>query len=240
MRRNKKFYQHKEMLRLRREENKYWNSWRKNRLKEPKTIRCGSGYRRSVSKTLCPSALYNDLKSLVNKLHRVCHEPSDWSIDYRNRSYNDEEYIFLRYTDPMLEELTQYGWEQLEPGEQVLMRPVEVWERQYSHEYKQWISVRTNHWQLDDKYRNYLFIEKVPQYRQSFWDYTREHYQYSEYCKLRNKIDGRNLRPKMFRAKSRPYKYRDECDIDLRHKEKQRAEKEMREEIADYLADKEE
>ena len=233
MRRNKKFYRDKELLRLSREENKFHRGWRKEKLDKVKT---DTGWRKDVSKRLCPAPLYKDLKAVVDMMAVVEREVNEIRKEYAwmlNRyDYQDFDSKFYR-VDPMLRNITIEQRNKLGQGSRVLLR-----ETEYSYTNRRdGKQVTTKRYVLKEKYFNYLYTRKAPIYGYSYrwcsWRNTDPDQSF-----LEDKIERNYLRPKICKAMSRSYNYHCDYDIEYKNQKKKReAEEQLRQDISEAIED---
>lgn len=224
MKRNKKALQNKKLIQLRLEENKYLNTDTYIKIQQSHVY-----YIKSVSKKFCPAPIYKDLKDLIDIIKTYKAEPSNWVIDYRNRSYIDSNYRFNRYQDPMLKELSNKEYNLLETRLKQFLIPVSFW-TSFKHD-KIIIPVKSYTWKLNKRYKNYLFVEKV-NVDSYYYEHTHNHN--SQYTRLESKINKCHLRPKMTKAKSKRYKYKDDWWLYKKDYLEKFYKKEMMQDISDY------
>jgi len=230
MKRNKEFYEQKRLIRLAKE---YHDSlWYTGRSK-PHKVKQGSGYRRDVSKRLCPAPIYKDLKAAVDKITQII--PNlDNKLEYLSRvSYcPDFRYEMRDPLDPLLGELTEHEYNALPVAQKRFFFKI-------IHTKTNWCTNKIENYvnfQLKDKYYNYLFTRKTPYYVNRYD--SSYHSIDANATRLNNYIYSHNLWPKINKAKSKSLGWDKSWEYYKHKKSDQIAKKMIIEDINDYFEDR--
>lgn len=232
MRRNEKFYRDKELLRLKRKEDSFFEIRRGERRRK---IKSGVGWRRDLSKKLCPKGIYKDLKPIIDMMAEVFREIEPVREYHRYfHDYNDFHSIAYR-VDAMLKELNQRQYDELPAASKgfVEQKRHEYTDR-YTGECKEYFT-----YSLKQCYFHYLYTRKAPIYSNyylSYWNWNNP-----EYKELRSKINRNHLRPKMCKAASRAYYngHKDEWNEYKKNALEREYKKQMKQDIEDYYEERE-
>lgn len=199
-------------------------------------MRKGTGWRRDVSKKLCPDPIYKDLKSLIDKLAYT--RPSLEKPTRRTYKTISDEYLYLT-GDHLLKDLNEEEYNELPVAQKQFLYLLEYLDTNY------WTrkTVRKRIYRLKDKYRNYLYDRRAPIYINSYYididDMDVFGDNNSKVTKLRNYIEKHNLWPKIRKAIGSSYKYKDPWDRYKKEVEDKLSKKQMRDEIEEYMYERE-